>query len=88
MECTLTRLSKSEDSGELRTNEVRGTSGAPPTRGFSFKLLAPPIVEGANGRLIITSSVTKVLPQFTATQRNWEFTTQSGSVYLLSEVAK
>lgn len=54
----LTKLSDNQNS--LRTNEVEGISDELPVIGRPFRLVANPIVEGADARLVITSEIKNI----------------------------
>ncbi len=58
------KLSKIKNGSALRTNEVEGDTDALPKVGKSFVMFAEPIVEGATGRLVMTSPVVEVVGSF------------------------
>lgn len=56
----LKRLEKSEDSGNLRTDQVRGFFKKLPEVGESFLISSESLTEGKNVRLVRTSEVREV----------------------------
>lgn len=50
----------SNNKNNLRTSEVEGISDELPTVGKTFRLVANPVVDGADARLVITSEIKNV----------------------------
>lgn len=76
----LERLLTSEKSGKIRTEgAITGTYVEKPEVGKSFNFYSEPLIEGANYRLISTSTVEEVF--------EGGFITRSGSVYTLTVIS-
>ena len=83
MICTLTKISRPDIPGGMRTDSVRGSTKELPTLGKRFVMLAEALETGSF-RYVDTSEVESVEPMegFDITNA-YRFTTWSGSVYEL-----
>lgn len=78
--CTLTKLSRPDVPGGLRTDAINGEAAEIPEAGQPFAMIAEPLSFGT-WRDITTSPVTDVE---TIEEGKFKFTTMSGSVYELT----
>jgi hypothetical protein len=80
MICKLTKISRPDTEGGLRTNEVNGMCMEQPKTGQPFRMTSEPLTEGADIRFIETTRVTDC--KVDANNPNiHSFRTQTGSVY-------
>jgi hypothetical protein len=80
--CKLTKISRPDVPGGLRTEFVVGEAASQPTVGKSFLLTADPLAPGTDIRVVRTTSVKSIA----ANRRDphiVKFTTDTGSVYLM-----
>ena len=77
MKVKLTKISRPDVEGGLRTNSVEGTCHNIPTVGNHFTMVAPPL-EFGNMRCVSTNIVDKVDP---VSDNTYRFETRTGSVY-------
>lgn len=76
----LTRVEATSSSGHLRTDSIKGAYPKLPHVGESFTIYGKPIVEGAIGRIVTTSSVARIIKK---TSNEITFKTATGSTYNL-----
>ena len=84
MICTLTKISRPDIPGGLRTDSVQGSTKELPTIGKRFVMMAESLSDESDFRYVGTSEVERVEPieGFDITN-TYRFTTWSGSVYEL-----
>lgn len=78
----LSRISKSDNSGKTRTEEIEGEFGLPPMVGRPFSMFGMPIDTTKDFRLWKTSPVQEVMTDCWICGW-WAFKTESGSEYVL-----
>ena len=85
MICTLTKISRPDIPGGLRTDSVQGSTKEIPTLGKRFVMIAESLSGEGDVRYIDTSEVIVVEPivDFIRPRNVIEFTTTTGSVYEL-----
>lgn len=81
----LRRVEKSEKSGNLRTNEVRGFFQFLPEKGQSFRMSSESLTEGKHVRLIATSVIQSVTSSLEGTFYQFRFKTLNSTYELTVE---
>lgn len=82
IKCKLTKVSRPDVEGGLRTDEVEGSTDFMPTIGEPFQMLAAPL-EGGSFRYVATSLVKAIVEE---SEQEVKFMTESGSIYTVEYI--
>ena len=81
-ECTMSKISRPDIEGGLRTEEVKGVTGFTPAKDKTFIMMAKSLTDygfdSISTRYVETSPVTEVVEEG---ENEWVVTTMSGSKY-------